>query len=152
MFLKPALTIRERGLFFSLIPLTLILFIWGFMYGFGLMYYALIVLAEINVRMGIQNIWDIGLFLSQIILTATLLGVLFQFPIVITFIIRTGVFDVTFLRQKRRVAMLIIFIFTSLLPPTDGLSLVAMALPLILLYEVTILVNSKFRKRESITI
>jgi len=152
MFLKPALTLRERRLFFSLIPLTVLLFVGGFLYGFGLMYYALVILAEINVRMGIQNIWDIGLFLSQIMLTSTLLGVLFQFPIIVTFILRTGILDVNFLRQKRRVAMLIIFIFTSLLPPTDGLSLVAMALPLILLYEFTIFVNSRLGKQKNITI
>lgn len=149
-FLKPALTKKEKGLFFSLVPLTLLLFFFGFAYGFSIMYYALIILSQINVHIGIQNIWDIGMFLSQIVLTSTLLGVLFQFPIVVTFILRMGFFDVAFLKKKRRVAVLIIFIFTSLLPPTDGLSLMAMALPLILLYEVTILVNSRFRKQEII--
>lgn len=114
------------------------------------MYYALIVLAEINTYIGIQNIWDIGMFLSQIILTSTLLGCLFQFPIVFTIILKIGLFDIDFLKKKRRLAVLIIFIFTTLLPPTDGLSLVAMALPLILLYEITILVNSRFGKHKVI--
>ncbi len=141
-FLRPALTRAERRLFFSLIPVTLVLFALGFLYGFFIMYYALIVLAQINVAIGIQNIWDVGMFLSQIVLTSTLLGVLFQFPIVFTFIIRSGFLSVDFLKKKRRIAILCIFIFTALLPPTDGLSLIAMALPLILLYEVTIFVNS----------
>jgi sec-independent protein translocase protein TatC len=123
------------------------LFVLGFSYGFAIMYYALVILAQINVNIGIQNIWDIGMFLSQIVLTSTLLGVLFQFPIVFTFIIRSGLVEVKFLREKRRIAVLIIFIFTSLLPPTDGLSLIAMALPLVLLYEVTILINSRFGKQ-----
>ncbi len=148
MFLRPALTKREKGLFFSLVPVTFILFVLGFSYGFAIMYYALVILAQINVNIGIQNIWDIGMFLSQIVLTSTLLGVLFQFPIVFTFIIRSGLVEVQFLREKRRIAVLIIFIFTSLLPPTDGLSLVAMALPLVLLYEVTILINSRFGKQK----
>jgi sec-independent protein translocase protein TatC len=147
MFLRPALTKREKGLFFSLVPVTFILFVLGFSYGFAIMYYALVILAQINVNIGIQNIWDIGMFLSQIVLTSTLLGVLFQFPIVFTFIIRSGLVEVKFLREKRRIAVLIIFIFTSLLPPTDGLSLIAMALPLVLLYEVTILINSRFGKQ-----
>jgi sec-independent protein translocase protein TatC len=112
------------------------------------MYYALVILAKINISIGIQNVWDIGMFLSQIIMTSTLLGVLFQFPIVATFILKTEIITVDNLRDKRRVAVLIIFIFTSLLPPTDGLSLVAMALPLVLLYEVTIFVNSKFGKQK----
>lgn len=150
MFLRPALTGKERLLFLSLIPLTIILFISGFSYGFFIMYYALVILAQINDFIGIQNIWDIGMFLSQIVSTATLLGVLFQFPIIFTFIIRSGVISVESLREKRRLSVLIIFIFTSLLPPTDGLSLIAMALPLILLYEFTIYANSKFGKLEII--
>lgn len=144
-FLKPALSKKERRLFFSFIPVSVILFLAGFTYGFFIMYYALIVLAKINVHIGIQNIWDIGMFLTQIVLTSALLGALFQFPIVTTYIIRMGVLSVDLLRRKRRVAVFIIFVFTTLLPPTDGLSLLAMALPLIGLYEVTIFVNSKVR-------
>lgn len=150
MFLRPALTGKERLIFLSLIPLTIILFIFGFLYGFSIMYYALILLAQINDFIGIQNIWDIGMFLSQIVSTALILGILFQFPIIFTFIIRSGLVSVESLREKRRISVLIIFIFTSLLPPTDGLSLIAMALPLILLYEFTIYANSKFGKLEII--
>jgi sec-independent protein translocase protein TatC len=151
MFLRPAMTDRERMMFLFLIPLTIILFFCGFLYGFFILYYALILLAQINNFIGIQNIWDISMFLSQIISTAILLGILFQFPIVFTFVIRLGVVDVNFLKEKRRFSVLIIFIFTSLLPPTDGLSLIAMALPLILLYELTIYANSKFGKLEIIS-
>ncbi len=147
MFLRPALSKREKGWFFMLVPLTLALFLLGFAYGFAVMYYALIILANINMSIGIQNIWDIGMFLSQIVLTSTLLGLLFQFPIVVTFIIRFGFMDVGFLKDKRRLAVVIIFIFVSLLPPTDGLSLIAMALPLVLLYEVTIFINSVFGRK-----
>jgi sec-independent protein translocase protein TatC len=150
MFLRPALTGKERLIFLSLIPLTILLFIIGFLYGFLIMYYALVLLAQINDFIGIQNIWDIGMFLSQIVSTATLLGILFQFPIIFTFVIRSGLISVESLREKRRISVLIIFIFTSLLPPTDGLSLIAMALPLILLYEFTIYANSKFGKLEII--
>lgn len=145
-FLKPALSKRERRFFYSLMPLSVVLFVLGFVYGFLILYYALIVLAQINVSIGVQNIWDIGMFLSQIVLTATLLGLLFQFPIIMTYILKTGITDVDFLRKKRRIAVFIIFIFTTLLPPTDGLSLLAMALPLVLLYEITILVNSRTRQ------
>lgn len=145
-FLKPALSGKEKKLFFSFVPLSVLLFVAGFAYGFVIMYYALIVLAQINIQIGIQNIWDVGMFLTQIILTSALLGALFQFPIVVTYIIRMRIFSVDSLRKKRRIAVFIIFIFTTLLPPTDGVSLLLMALPLILLYEVTIFVNSRMRK------
>ncbi len=142
-FLGPALTSKEKKLFVFLVPVAVLLFVFGFLYGFSIMYYALILLARINVSVGIRNIWDVGVFLSQIIMTSTLLGLLFQFPIVFTFVIKTGVIDVKTLKNKRGIAILMIFIFTSLLPPTDGISLIAMSLPLMLLYEATIFVNSK---------
>ncbi len=146
-FLRPALSKRERKVFFSLVPVSLTLFVLGFAYGFAIMYFALIVLAKINTNVGIQNIWDIGMFLSQIVLTSSLLGVLFEFPIVMTYIIRLNIIDVNILRNKRRLAIFIIFIFVTLLPPTDGISLLAMAMPLVLLYEITIFVNSQ-KKRD----
>jgi len=59
-----------------------------------------------------------------------------------TYLIKMGVFDIDFLKKKRRIAIFVIFLFTTLLPPTDGLSLLAMALPLVVLYEATIFVNS----------
>lgn len=146
-FLRPALSKWERKVFFSLVPVSLTLFVLGFAYGFAIMYFALIVLAEINTKVGIQNIWDIGMFLSQIVLTSSLLGVLFEFPIIMTYVIRLNIIDVNILRNKRRLAIFIIFIFVTLLPPTDGISLLAMALPLVLLFEITILVNSQ-KKRD----
>jgi sec-independent protein translocase protein TatC len=152
MFVKSALTKKERIVLLSIAPITIVLFFAGFIYGFLILYYALILLAGINIQIGIQNIWDIGMFLSQIILTSTLLGILFQFPVVFTFIIRSGVLDVSTLRSKRKLAILFIFIFTSLLPPTDGLSLIAMAFPLIALYEFTIIANSKFGNVKFISI
>ncbi len=152
MFMRHALTKREKRIFFSLIPVTVFLFVLGFAYGFFILYYALIILAKVNISLGIQNIWDIGVFLTQIVLTATLLGVLFQFPIVMTYLIRLRVIDTSFLKNKRKIAIFIIFLFTTLLPPTDGLSLLAMALPLVALYEVTIFVNTKiFRSTKLIT-
>lgn len=151
-FLGPALSKKERGLVFLLVPLSATLFVSGFAYGFLIMYYALLVLAQINKSIGIQNIWDIGMFLTQIVLTSSLLGALFQFPILMTWVIRTGLVTVSLLREKRRVAIFVIFAFSTLLPPTDGLSLLAMALPLILLYEVTIFANSRSNKKQIIAL
>jgi sec-independent protein translocase protein TatC len=142
-FLKPALSKSERKSIFLYIPISVLLFLFGFTYGFMVLYYALIVLAQINIKIGVQNIWDIGMFLSQITITAVFLGVLFEFPIIINYLVKMGIITTKFLKEKRRIAFFVILIFTTLLPPTDGLSLMAMALPLILLYEITIFVNSR---------
>jgi len=142
-FANSALTKKEMRKFLLTIPVSFLLFITGFLYGFFILFYSFTLLASVNQSLGIQNIWDISLFLSQLIITSSLLGVVFQIPIFLTLLIRMKIITSAFLKSKRRLVVLLLFILTSLLPPTDGLSLIAMALPLYLLYELTILINLK---------
>ena len=58
-----------------------------------------------------------------------------------------GVVTREFLTSKRRHAYVVILILVILLPPTDGLSDIIMAAPLVLIYELTILFNSLRGKR-----
>ena len=141
-FTKEGLNKRERRWFLLILPLSLLLFLVGFSYGFGILYYALDTIAGLNVSLGIQNLWDIGKFIYEISLTSVLLGLLFEFPIVLTFFVSVGILDVKFLKTNRRVAMVVMFVITALLPPTDGVSLVVMVIPMIVIYEVTIIINS----------
>lgn len=140
-FTSSAMTSRERFRFLLSVPVSVGLFVVGFSYGFFILYYSFELLAKLNESLGIKNIWDISSFLSQIFITSSLLGLVFQFPLVLTVIIRLRLMSVQVLRQKRRVAYFLVCLLVSLLPPTDGLSLLAMALPLVFLYEATILLN-----------
>ena len=140
-FIRPAVSKKE---FFALIwtlPSSLILFLFGFAYGFFALYWGLQGLAQINSSFGLQNFWDIGLFMSQLFMTAVLLGIIFQFPIIMSALIKLGVISRQFFIDKRRVAYVVIVIIVSLLPPTDGVSLIIMSAPLILMYEFVILIT-----------
>ncbi len=148
-FLRDGLLPRERRMIFLLIPLSLFLFFLGFSYGFAVMYYAIGFIANVNAGFGITNLWSVTQFLSQILITSALLGCIFEFPVVLSALIRLRVCSVGFLRRNRRIAYAGIFIFVALLPPTDGLSFLVMSLPLILMYELTILANS-FRGRKEL--
>lgn len=152
-FLKPALLKKERKFFLLSLPLGLGLFILGFLYSSVMLYYAIRLIAYVNVNLGVVNYWDISSYVYQIVLTSTLLGLLFIFPLVITFLIKVGIMSVAFLKSKRRHAIVVIFIIVSLLPPTDGLSLILMSVPLVLIYELTVLFNRKnnFNGRNLIT-
>lgn len=142
-FIKSGLMPSEKRALAMSVPLAVLLFSVGFLYGVGIMYYGIKIIASTNISLGIANYWDIGRFISQILLTSSLLGLLFLFPILITFLIKMNVFNARFLISKRKHAIVVIFIIVSLLPPTDGLSLIMMALPLILIFEITILFNRK---------
>lgn len=143
VFIVPALTKSEKRSLLKSIPLSIFLFIAGFFYGFFILYYALGLLSSINIGLGIANIWNISQFLSQIFITAALLGLVFEFPLLLTLLIKLSVLTPQNLRDKRRISYFLIVCMTALLPPTDGLSLVVMLLPLVLLYEATILLNNR---------
>lgn len=142
VFILPALTRSEKIQFFKSIPVSAGLFIVGFVYGFFILYNALGILASINIGLGIANFWNIGEFLSQMLITSALLGILFEFPLLLSLLIKLGITTTQTLKNNRRIAFFLTFCLTSLLPPTDGVSLVAMALPLVLLYEGTIFLNN----------
>lgn len=148
-FLKDGLSGKEKRLFFFLLPVGLILFAVGFAYGYGILFFYLNSVSGINLAFGLKNMWDISTFLSQVILTSALLGLVFQFPIILTFLIRAGLFDTAYLRKKRRFAIAIIFIFVGFLPPPDIFSTILEALPLVLIYEMTIWANSGYSARRA---
>lgn len=142
IFILPALTRSEKIKLLKSVPLSVGLFIIGFSYGFFILSYALEILAAINTNLGIANFWNISQFLSQILITSALLGLVFEFPLLLTLLVGLGVVTPQILKDYRRVAYALMISMTALLPPTDGISLVAMTLPLMILYEMTILFNN----------
>lgn len=151
-FLRPAVSRKE---FFSLLrslPASLFLFVFGFAYGFFAMYWGLKGLAQINLDIGLKNYWDVGLFISQLFMTSTLLGILFQFPIIVYIFVRLGWVKREWLQAKRRVVYAGIVVIVSLLPPTDGLSLIIMSVPLVLMFEITVLFSRSMHRPKHIVI
>jgi len=140
-FSMPALTRVEKIKLLKSVPISIGLFIVGFSYGFLVLNYALEILASINTSLGIANFWNIGQFLSEILITSTLLGLIFEFPVLLFLLIQLGIIPLEILKNNRRVAYFLMLSLTALLPPTDILSLIAMTLPLVILYEGTILLN-----------
>ena len=145
IFITPALRRREKIHLIKSIPLSFALFIAGFSYGLSILYYALGILAAINVSLGVSNFWNISQFLSEMLFTSALLGLIFEFPLVLTLLIKMGITTPQILKNNRKVAFFVSILVTALLPPTDIISLIAMTLPLVLLYEGTILFNRKNR-------
>lgn len=143
VFILPALTKSERKTLLRLAPVNVGLFIFGFLYGFVVLYYALGVLASLNTSLGIANFWNISQFLSEMLITSVLLGLFFEFPIVLTLLIKFGIMTTTILKDNRSIAYASLLVFAVLLPPTDPISLLALVLPLWLLYEATIMLNTK---------
>jgi len=140
-FVGSGLKREEKKIFFVTLPIIIGLFVVGFLYGFYTLRYATQAIAILNISLGVQNLWNINTFLTQIATTSAFLGLIFEFPLVVTALVKFGIINVSFLKKHRRHVIFVILILTSLLPPTDGISLLVMVSPLIVMYELTILYN-----------
>jgi len=145
-FLKPALQKREYRIIVNILPLTLVLFAGGFIYGVVMMKYVVQIFYQASLTLQIGNVLDIENFLSNALMTGLLMGVAFLFPIVMTILMLLKVVKHSFFVKQRLYAYLIGIVFVILLPPPDLLSDLILFTPLVILFELTLILNRVFLK------
>lgn len=145
-FLKPALEPREYSKIVTIMPFALFLFAFGFVYGVVMMKYLLQIFYQISVTLNIGNVLDVESLLSKIMTTGLLMGIAFLFPIAMTILMQLGLIKYGLFVKQRPLAYLIAVIFVIFLPPPDLLSDVVLVAPLVILFEITLILNRIFLK------
>lgn len=139
-FVFPALTRREK-----FVLMTILLVGTGFFLGGSVVAYAktlpMVVAAfqQINSWVGIPStIIRIDGYISIVLKTIIAFGLVFQLPLIIFVLGWFGVVSSEALRAKRRIAIVLAFVLSMVLTPPDPMSQIIMAIPLCLLYELSI--------------
>lgn len=143
-FLKPALKQKEFKTITKYIPLSLLLFLIGFVFGVVIMKWQIDIFLDRSITMDIGNVLDISKLLSVVLLTSALMGLGFQFPIVLLILLKLGAIKPQGLTKIRKWVYLASFLFALLLPPDSILADILLSLPLIILYEFTVLVGRRW--------
>lgn len=144
-FLKPALRGNEYKLLLYSIPASIFLFICGFAFGSWIEKLLISVFSYQATSLNVQNLWDIENFIENIFMTSLLMGFLFQFPIILTPLIRLKVIKYQKLVDYRTTVHLALMILVILLPGTDILTDLFQYIPLAFLFEITLLLNKNYR-------
>jgi sec-independent protein translocase protein TatC len=139
-FIGPGLTKSERRISLSYIGSGLILFAVGITFG----YYILIPFGlKFLLSFGsdtIQPLMNIGKYINFFIWCLLGSGLLFQLPLIVFFLMRLGILDVDTVRRHRAEAIVAILVLCAVITPTgDFFTLLLLAIPLLLLFELSIL-------------
>jgi sec-independent protein translocase protein TatC len=134
-FLSPGLYKNERRYAAGFIIAGTILFMLGVCFVYFLVYpaafqYLFSIGGDVD-----KPMITIDEYLSFFTMTTLLFGAAFELPVVLMVLAMMGVIDAAFLKAKRRYAFLILAVVAALLTPPDGLSMVMMLVPLLMLYE-----------------
>jgi sec-independent protein translocase protein TatC len=129
-------------------PVSFILFISGCLFG-----YSVIMPIGIRFLLGfatdfITPMITISKYISFIVTLILAFGVVFELPLVLLFLTKIGVVTPGFLKERRKEAVVIVFIVAAFLTPPDVITQILMALPLIFLYELGILFSRLVYKRQ----
>ena len=91
----------------------------------------------------VENSITIGSYMSMFTSTVLLVGVAFEFPTVIWALSRIGILNRGSLRKGRRYAVVAVLVLAAIVTPADPLSMIVVAAPLYLMYELSILMSPK---------
>ena len=147
-FLKPALRIKEFKMVVRFLPFSVLLFLIGFSFGVLIMKWQIQLFFTKSVSLGIGNILDINRLISTVLLISVLMGIAFQFPLIILILTRIGIITHRNLSKQRLWIYLSSLLFTILLPLDSLLADALLALPLIILFELTLILNRIFPKKK----
>ena len=153
-FIAPGLYEDEKSAIMPYLVITPILFLLGGM----LVYYLIMPLAikfflsfessGLNTALPIQLEAKVNEYLSLVMKLIFAFGLSFQLPVVLSLLARIGVVDSQFLKQRRKYVVVIIFAAAAVLTPPDPVTQIGLAIPLLLLYELSI-ISVKFIEKKN---
>lgn len=151
LFIKPALHENERKSASGFVAFASFLFFLGIMFGYYLICpLSINFLTNFTVSTEIENTFTISSYLSSVMTLTLGSGVIFQLPVIIYILSKLGVMTPAFMRSSRRYAAILVLIVSAIVTPTaDPYTMLIVALPLFLLYELSILISANIERKKN---
>lgn len=139
-FIKPALYDEERKNSGSAVIVSSLLFISGILFSYFLIVpLTLNFFGSYHVSEMVRNQISLSSYISTVVTVTLSIGLVFELPIVIYFLTKVGIVDIKFLKKNRKYMLVMILVLSAIITPPDVFSQVLVTVPLMILYEFSIL-------------
>lgn len=143
-FVAPGLLSSERRLAIPVVGASVVCFSLGAMMAYwivlplGLRFFLALEPPDMTSQ------WAVDIYVSFVLRLLLGFGIVFEMPVVALILSRIGILTPEYMRRVRRYAIIVIFVLGAIFTPPDPLSQLLMALPLLMLYEISIWVSKIF--------
>jgi len=149
-FIKPALYKNERKYTNYAVISSSMLFIIGILFSYFLIVPLTVnFLGTYHVSEFVQNQVSLKSYVNTVVSVTFAVGIVFELPIFMYFFTKVGLVTPSFLKKNRKYMLVICLILSAIITPPDVFSQVLVCIPLIGLYEISILISKRvYRKRQ----
>ncbi len=148
-FFKPALKDNEARHARGAVSAASLLFFTGVLFGYYMLApLSVHFLSSYEVSPEVTNQINIRSYIGTLSSICLATGVIFELPIIAFFLTKVGIITPTFMRSYRKHAIVVIFILSAIITPPDVFSQTLVAIPLLGLYEISILISARIMKQK----
>ena len=149
-FIKPALTEKEKKMSTGFIFWVSVLFLLGICFGYYIITpYTINFFATYQISDKFKNIIKIDDYLSNVMNLSLGTGIVFEMPVAVFFLSKLGLLTPTYMREYRKYAVVIILFLAAIITPSpDVISQFIVALPMWMLYEISIYISAIVKKEK----
>jgi len=149
-FVSPGLHVNERrhsrGFIFS----ASLLFFSGALFGYYLVApLSINFLGTFTVSNQVTNNIDLASFIGTVRTSVIACGLIFELPIIVYFLTKVGLVTPEILKKYRKISLVVVLILAAVVTPPDVVSQILVALPILLLYQVSIFISKRVLKRQA---
>lgn len=147
-FVRPGLTEREAKGTLAYVPASFLLFLSGASFGYFLVFPMMLrFMVKMNQSIGAAETYGIDKYFSFLFNVVFPLGVAFEMPLIILFLTRIGILHPARIRSVRKYAYVGLAIVGSCISPPDFVSHLSVTVPLIVLFEISVLISARFSRK-----
>jgi len=152
-FIKPALKSSEKKYSFLVIGFSSSLFFSGVLFGYYILSpISVNFLANYSLSDSIERNFKVSSVINFISLLTLGAGIIFELPIVVYFLSKIGLLTAETMKKYRRLAIIIILIISAVITPPDVMSQIILTFPILILYEIGIVIARKVSPKVPIEI